>query len=81
MPTWEPYPPPLPHWPDHVKRIYVDNCKWIDECRSQYEADGTLAIPFVCYLCRERRTDFAMLSGDDCPICVRCLGFHPREVL
>lgn len=77
--TWKPHPPAPDHWPDHVKAIYAKGCVRIDELRKQMEPDGVCPIPFRCYLCDEQRSDFSFLSGDGCPICVKCCPVPNEE--
>lgn len=67
------HPPPNPEWPDYVKRIYADGCARIDKFLVQIEEDGVCPIPFSCYGCGELRSDFGMVTGDDVPLCQKCL--------
>ena len=78
--SWEPYPPPLDHWPEHVKRIYLAGSERINLLRVQMGPDRICPIPFRCWLCDEMRSDFAMLNGDGVPLCIKCLGFDPAEI-
>lgn len=79
MPTYKPWPPANPEWPDYVQRMYAAGCVRIDELRKQMEPDGICPIQFRCYGCDESRSDFAMLTDDRVPMCVKCLGFVPTE--
>ncbi len=73
-PPWRPHPPASPDWPSHVKQIYEAGCRRIDELRKQMEPDGVCPIPFRCYGCDGVRDDFALLTGDGCPMCEGCVG-------
>lgn len=71
---FDPHPPPDPEWPDHVRRIYEAGRVRIDELRREnVDADGTVLIPFRCYLCDERKAAVSTITGDGLPICTDCL--------
>jgi hypothetical protein len=44
----------------------------VDACRVQIGADGVCPVPFVCFICDQRRHDFALLTGDGVPVCWAC---------
>ena len=80
-PNWKPHPPASAEWPDYVVKMYHAGCEKIDRLRKQFDEDGILPMPFTCYGCEEPRTDLAMMTGDGLPMCVKCLGFDPAEVM
>lgn len=45
----------------------------IEKLKKQVDANGIVSIPFVCYLCDKEKSDFALVSGDGCPICEECI--------
>lgn len=79
MSRFKPHAPPSPEWPDYVVEIYRKGCEKIDRLRQQLDEDGTIPMPFICYLCEDKRMDYAMTNGDGLPMCVKCLGFNPID--
>ena len=58
-----------------VEQIYQNGLKHIDNIRSQNRwEDGILIMPFVCYICSQKRHDFFMMTGDGLPICEKCFN-------
>lgn len=53
--------------------IYEAGQRRIDAVRAELPADGTIPIPFRCYLCDHMRFDFSFKTGDGLPICRGCL--------
>jgi hypothetical protein len=68
----KPHPPAIAEWPDYVKEIYRKGCERIDKLREQLGVDGEVPIPFTCYLCDQKKTNYSFKNGDGLPVCRDC---------
>lgn len=63
----------MPEFDDpRIQAIFEAGQRRVNEMLAELPADGTIPLPFRCYLCDQRRMDYFMRTGEGLPICRRC---------